>query len=81
MLSRGDGAAEQVGDLAADRQTQPGATVLAAGGAVGLLERTEDHLQLLLGDADAGVDDPQGDGRAVRAHRGGQLGRAGRLDP
>ena len=52
-------AAEQVGDLAADGQAQAGAAVLAAGAAVGLLERLEDDLLLVLGDADAGVDRPR----------------------
>ena len=50
-------AAEQAGDLAADRQAEAGAAIFAAGGAVGLLERLEDQLLLVLGDADAGVGD------------------------
>ena len=45
----GDRAAEQMGDLPADGQAEAGAAVLAAGGAVGLLERPEDRLELLLG--------------------------------
>ena len=50
-------AAEQARDLAADRQAEAGAAIFAAGGAVGLLERLEDQLLLVLGDADAGVAD------------------------
>ena len=57
----GDGAAEQPGHLPADRQPQPGAAVLAAGRAVGLLERLEDESQLVVGDADAGVADGEPD--------------------
>ena len=48
-------AAEQAGDLAADREAEAGAAVLAAGRAVGLLERLEDQPLLVLRDADAGV--------------------------
>ena len=50
-----DLAAQQLGQLAADRQAQAGAAVLAAGRAVGLLERLEDDLLLVARDADAGV--------------------------
>jgi hypothetical protein len=42
-----DLAAQQLGQLAADRQAQAGAAVLAAGGAVGLLEGLEDDLLLV----------------------------------
>ena len=42
-----DLAAEQARDLAADREAQAGAAVLAAGRAVGLLERLEDQLLLV----------------------------------
>jgi hypothetical protein len=42
-------AAEQAGELAADREAEAGAAVLAAGGAVGLLERLEDDLLLVRG--------------------------------
>ena len=56
-----DLAAEQARDLAADREPEAGAAVLAAGGAVGLLERLEDELLLVLRDADAGVGDREGD--------------------
>ena len=62
-----DLAAEQATDLAADRQTEARAAVLAAGGAVGLLERFEDHAQLVGGDADAGVGDRKGDDGRARA--------------
>ncbi len=48
-------AAQHAGDLAADRQAQPRAAVLSAGGAVRLLERLEDDPLLVLWDADAGV--------------------------
>src|SRR6185312_4864962 len=48
-------AAEQARDLAADRQAEAGAAVLAAGRAVGLLERLEDELLLVARNADAGV--------------------------
>src|SRR5689334_4728478 len=41
-----DLAAQQQRQLAADRKTQPGAAVLAAGAAVGLLERLEDDVLL-----------------------------------
>jgi hypothetical protein len=44
-----DLAAEQATDLAADRQAEPGAAVLATRRAVGLLERFEDHAQLVAG--------------------------------
>jgi hypothetical protein len=56
-----DLAAEQVGDLAADRQPETGASVAPARRPVGLLERLEDDAQLLLADADAGVDDGEAD--------------------
>ncbi len=50
-------AAEQVRELAADRQTEAGAAVLARSAGVGLLERFEDDPLLLRRDADAGVRD------------------------
>ena len=50
-----DLAAQQPGDLAADRQAQPRAAVLPARAAVGLLERLEDDLLLVRRDADARV--------------------------
>ena len=52
-----DFAAEQVRQLAADREAQAGAAVFAAGAGVGLLEGLEDDLLLLGRDADAGVGD------------------------
>ena len=45
--------------LAADGQAQAGAAVLAAGAAVGLLERLEDDLLLVRRNADAGVASPR----------------------
>ena len=62
-----DLAAEQRRQLAADRQTQAGAAVLAAGAGVGLLERLEDEPLLLRRDADAGVVDREGDDLRGRA--------------
>ena len=56
-----DLAAEQIGKLAADRQAEAGAAILAAGAGVGLLERLEDDLLLLGGNADAGIGDLEGD--------------------
>src|SRR5438094_342144 len=56
-----DLAAEEAGDLAADRQTEPRAAVASCGRAVGLLEGLEDQSQLVLGHADAGVGDGEGD--------------------
>ena len=63
-----DLAAEQPDQLAADRQAQSGAAVLAGRGAVGLREGLE-HARLELGrDADAGVGDGErGDRTAARA--------------
>ena len=61
-----DLAAQQPRDLAADRQAQAGAAVLAAGAAVGLLEGLEDDLLLVRRDADAGVGDGEGEHRAAR---------------
>ena len=55
LADQPDLAAEQPGDFAADRQAQARAAVLAAGAAVGLLERLEDDLLLVRGNADAGV--------------------------
>ena len=54
-----DFAAEQVRQLAADRQSQAGAAVLAARAGVGLLERLEDDFLLVGRDADAGVASPR----------------------
>ena len=56
-----DLAAEEPGDLPADREAEAGAAVLAAGAGVGLLEGLEDDAVLVRGDADAGVADGEGD--------------------
>src|SRR5688572_7413625 len=53
----GDLAAEQAADLATDRQAEPGAAVLAACRAVGLLEGLEDDAQLVGRNTDARVGD------------------------
>ena len=55
-----DLAAEQPGDLAADRQAQARAAVLPAGPRVGLLERLEDDPQLVRRDADPRVGHREG---------------------
>ena len=54
-----DLAAQQARQLAADRQAEARAAVLAAGAAVGLLERLEDDLLLVRRDADAGIRAPR----------------------
>ena len=56
-----DLAAEEPRDLARDGEAETGAAVLAAGGAVGLLEGFEDDLLLVAGDADPAVDHLEGD--------------------
>src|SRR5947209_976460 len=53
----GDRTTEQPRNLAADRQAEAGAAVLAAGRAVGLLERLEDVPQFVGCDSDPGVGD------------------------
>ena len=63
LAGQPDLAAEQPGDLPADRQPEAGAAVLPAGRAVGLLERLEDDAVLVGRNADAGVGDPEGDHR------------------
>src|SRR5262245_31363962 len=50
-----DFAAQPSGDLAADREAEPRAAVLAAGRAIDLLERLEDDSLLFRGYSDAGV--------------------------
>src|SRR6266511_2972212 len=52
-----DLAAEQPGDLAADRQPEADTAVTAARRSVGLLERLEDEPQLVVKDADTDVYD------------------------
>src|SRR5439155_23432230 len=47
-------------DLTADRKAQARAAVPAAGRAVGLLEGLEDQPELVVGDADSGVDHREG---------------------
>ena len=66
-----DLAAEQARDLAADREAEPGAAVAAARRPVRLLERLEDHPQLVGGDPDARVHDrePEHVRRRSRASR------------
>src|SRR5207248_6660145 len=56
-----DVAAREPRELAADGQAQPGASVLAAGRAVGLQEGLEDRMLLVEGDPDARVDDAERD--------------------
>src|SRR5262249_28046868 len=60
---------EQAGDLPGDRQPEAGAAVLARGRAVRLLERLEDRMQLVLGDAHARVDDGEADHLLCTAQR------------
>ena len=75
-----DLAAQQARQLPRDGQTQAGAAVFAAGGAVGLLEGLEDQLLLVLGDAHAGVGDREFK-RAGTVHAAGNaLVLAGALD-
>src|SRR6266540_5793753 len=64
-----DLAAEQPRNLAADREAQARATILAARGAVGLLERLEDDAVLVRGDPDAGVSDTKRDHPSRAAQR------------
>src|SRR3954466_705470 len=65
-----DLAAEEPRDLPTDREAEPRAAVLAAGGPVRLLERLEDDLLLVVRDADAGVLDVERDHRPGREQRG-----------
>ena len=71
LAAEADLAAEQGRELAADREAEAGAAVLAARAGVGLLERLEDQLLLLGRDADAGVGDHERDRRAGRARAPG----------
>ena len=66
-----DLAAEQARDLAADRQSEPGAAELAARRPVGLLERLEDELLLVLRDPDPGVAHGERDHRLRLVERSG----------
>ncbi len=50
-----DLAAEQAGDLAADRKPQARAAVFAARGSVGLLKSFEDKLLFIFGNSDTGI--------------------------
>ncbi len=75
VAGEGDLAAEQAGQLAADRQPEAGAPVEAGRGAVALGEGLEDPLLLLVVDADAGVAD--GDGE----DGGGRSGATGLVLP
>src|SRR5581483_7595571 len=72
-----DLAAEQIGELAADRQPQAGTAVFSAGARIRLLEGLEDDLLLLRRNAHAGIGDLEGDdggsilqGRVLRAPTG-----------
>jgi hypothetical protein len=79
-IASSDRAAEQVRDLPADRQAEAGAAVLAAGGAVGLLEGLEDDPAASPGDADAGVGDPRRRRRAASASSRRSTRLLGHLD-
>src|SRR5581483_10958741 len=58
-----DSSAHQLGEMPGDGEAQPGSPVLARGGRMGLGEAFKDGLELVLGDADAGI----GHGEANRA--------------
>ena len=80
-----DFAAHHLHQLTGDRQAQPGAAVLARGGAVGLGEGIEQLVDLLLGDADAGVDDRELQAAAIvpvfqRHHLQDDMAVVGELD-
>jgi hypothetical protein len=72
-------AAHALGQIARDRQAQAGAAVAAAGAAVGLAEGFEDDLQLLAGDADAGVADLEPDAAIAAPHVQADLAVLGEL--
>src|SRR5690606_14107962 len=55
-----DFSAQKPRQFAADRQPQPGAAILTAGRAVGLLECLEDDLLLVVRNADPGIADRKG---------------------
>src|SRR5262249_42788530 len=77
-------AAQQVRKLAADRESQAGTAIFAAGAGIGLLERLEDDLLLFGGGVDAGVGDPEGADSLPLAEdrvcRGPAAGRGGDLE-
>ena len=64
-------AAQQIGQFAADGQTEPGAAVLAAGACVGLLERLEDDALFLGRNTDAGISHLEGDDGCRRRSKSG----------
>src|SRR6266571_3789683 len=72
-----DLSAEQAGELAAYRQPEPGAAVMPAGRAVGLLERLKNDVLLILRYPDASGDDREPDNRGCRA-QASVLGRPAR---
>ncbi|NYH16697.1 hypothetical protein GGD41_003925 [Paraburkholderia bryophila] len=55
FAGHGDPAAQQTREFTRDRQPKTATAVLSAGGTVGLLERFEDHLQLVRRNANAGI--------------------------
>src|ERR1017187_9833605 len=65
LALRGDPPAELGSNLAADRQAEASPAVAAACGAVTLLEGFEDRLQVVVGDADAGIGDRERDLRRL----------------
>ena len=69
-----DLAAQQGGELPADREAEAGAAVFPARARVGLLERLEDQPLLLGRDADAGVADFDGDSALGTKRRMGWSG-------
>src|SRR5690606_17054909 len=50
-----NGSAKHLGNLSAERQTEPGAAIFAGSSGVGLLESFEDNPLLVLGDSRAGI--------------------------
>src|SRR5580700_8709044 len=77
---RADLPAEQPGDVAADRQAEPGPAVASAGRPVGLGERVEDRAELLPGYAHAGVGHGERDDVGCAPERAGELHLAGQRD-
>src|SRR6185437_6041186 len=68
--------AEQMGELAADGESQPRAAVFSRRASIGLLEGLEDDLLLLRRDADTGVADGKLDDRRRLAEDGMLCGPA-----